>query len=394
MRARRASGAVYWPVPDEVHAAYRAQLRSAARESTLLAGVIAIVAFPSWAVFDFVLLPDKAVTFLMVRLGFTVAIALAWLALRSATFGRRWPQQTAFVLVLLPEIGIAWMIPRSLPHLEAYLLGFTLAIFASAFAIEWAWQLTLLLVTLTFVATGVFVALTRPLLGAGQIATIGFYLGTASALAVVAQIYRHRSGWQRFVIERSLEAEHRRNQALLAELTRMTREDALTGVANRRAWEERLADEVARARRAQMPFSIIYCDFDHFKDVNDRSGHALGDQVLCAGAALMAERLRATDYLARLGGDEFAIACPGASLASAARVASDLVAEARTAEWPSGIGMTFSLGVAELHPDDLSTDDLSSRADAALYQAKRTRNRVATERDIDRPTAAHATVCT
>jgi diguanylate cyclase (GGDEF)-like protein len=363
-----------------LRAAYHRDLRASARETTRPLGIVALVAFPAWSGFDYLLVPAQARDFLLVRVVFEVAIAAAWIALCSRRIGARWPQHIAVVLVALPEVAIAWMVPRSAPHLEAYLLGCTLAVYCTAFVIVWHWKLTVLLVAVTLTAVAGCVATAPAPVSAGELATIGFYLGTAGALAIVAQIYRYRVGWQHFLTQAALEAEHRHNGALLEELSRLSREDALTGVANRRAWEEHLSAEIARARRAGTPMSVIYGDFDHFKEVNDHYGHVIGDEVLSAGTALVAKRVRAGDYVARIGGDEFAIACPGATLADAIVLADTLIELSRCEPWPAGVHMTFSLGVAELHPGDAGSD-LVHRADAALYRAKLTRDRVCTELD-------------
>jgi diguanylate cyclase (GGDEF)-like protein len=384
-------GTLESPGRDALRVGYDAQLRQAALESTLVLGIVALVAFPAWSGFD-LLLPHQAERFLAVRLVFEMGIALAWLALRWDRIGGRWPQQVAFALIVLPEIAIAWMLPRSTPHLEAYLLGFSLAICGSAFLLVWRRELTALLLSVAVLATAGFTAFTHPVLDVAQLATMGFYLVTTGALVTAAQIYRDRAGMQRFTIQTELDHEHSRNQALLAELVRLSQEDSLTGLANRRAWEQRLTEETARAARFGTQLAIIYCDFDHLKRVNDGHGHAVGDQVLRAGAALMAGRLRVTGYLARLGGDEFAVACPGTTLEGAADLARDLVEHARAAPWPNGVAMTFSMGIAALTPNDHDSEALSHRADTALYSAKLARDSVCTEpatgrpeRQLDRP---------
>ena len=134
-----------------------------------------------------------------------------------------------------------------------------------------------------------------------DVATITFYLVTASTLAIVAQVYRERKGWQQHVTRTQLEGERRRNEVLVAELDQLTREDPLTSVGNRRAWEERLTGEFLRARRSGRPLSIIVCDFDHFKAINDLHGHNIGDAVLRIGAGVLAARVRPSDFVARLG---------------------------------------------------------------------------------------------
>ena len=150
---------------------------------------------------------------------------------------------------------------------------------------------------------------------------------------------------------------------LASQLRHTARVDSLTGVANRRAWEDDLEREAARSRRAGRPLCVIIADLDDFKAVNDRDGHASGDRLLAQVAAAWSGILRPTDTLARWGGDEFALVLPDCDPERALDVAERL----RRALPP---GQTFSAGVARLDPDE-ELDRLVQRADAALYKAKR-----------------------
>lgn len=360
----------------DLRAGYIAQQREAAWATTLIAGLVALVAFPVWGFFDAVVLPGRAEAFLGVRFGFEAAIAVAWLALRWRRIGGRWPEQTAFVVVALPELAISWMIPRSGDRLEPYLLGLSLAIYASAFLIVWRWQLTALLVAFTSVTTAAFCVTAPQPLAAYQVATIVFYLATAGTLAIAAQVYRQRTGWQRFVAEAALEDERERNARLVDELDRLSREDPLTAVGNRRAWEERILSELLRVKRHGGTLSVILCDLDSFKSVNDTLGHAAGDRVLRAAAALLTGRARVTDLVVRLGGDEFCVLCPDTGLPAAQALALEIAHLARTTAWPDGVQLTFSVGVAEARPGDVNPDEILHRADLALYDAKSTRDTV------------------
>lgn len=360
----------------DLRAGYIAQQREAAWATTLIAGLVALVAFPVWGFFDTVVLPGRAEAFLGVRFGFEAAIAVAWLALRWRRIGGRWPEQTAFVVVALPELAISWMIPRSGDRLEPYLLGLSLAIYASVFLIVWRWQLTALLVAFTSVTTAAFCVTAPQPLAAYQVATIVFYLATAGTLAIAAQVYRQRTGWQRFVAEAALEDERERNARLVDELDRLSREDPLTAVGNRRAWEERILSELLRVKRHGGTLSVILCDLDSFKSVNDTLGHAAGDRVLRAAAALLTGRARVTDLVVRLGGDEFCVLCPDTGLPAAQALALKIAHLARTTAWPDGVQLTFSVGVAEARPSDVNPDEILHRADLALYDAKSTRDTV------------------
>ncbi|MCU1455063.1 MAG: hypothetical protein JWN46_3209 [Acidimicrobiales bacterium] len=355
---------------------FYAQQRRETRDTTLVGGIVALVAMPLWTLFDRVMVPERAGTFLTVRLICEVAIALSCLALWSRRFGERWPEQISLLTVASIEIAIAWMAPRAGTQFEGYLLGLSLAFYATAFLLVWHWRMTLVLVACTAAAMAAFSIGVHPGLSRQRVTTIVFYLATSSALAITAQVYRDRKRWQQHVTQTALEGERRRNVVLMEELEQLSREDALTSVGNRRAWDERLTGEFLRARRSGRPLSILVFDLDHFKEVNDLRGHTVGDTVLRASAALLVDRVRQTDFVARLGGDEFAVLCPDTSLATAATLASDIRERTRTLERAGDALMTCSIGVAELERSDTSTESLYSRADAALYAAKTARDTV------------------
>ena len=158
---------------------------------------------------------------------------------------------------------------------------------------------------------------------------------------------------------------------LLAKLEQSARTDDLTGLLNRRAWEEQLPLEMARARRATHPLCVAMLDLDYFKAYNDERGHQAGDRLLKQSTAAWASELRASDILARYGGEEFTVALPGCSLSDA----TSIVERLRSA-MPSG--QTVSAGVACWNGRE-SAEELVGRADAALYEAKRTgRDRLVT----------------
>lgn len=166
----------------------------------------------------------------------------------------------------------------------------------------------------------------------------------------------------------------------LADLALASRRDALTGLPNRRAFEEDLAREASRAARAGTPLAVVVLDVDRFKAVNDTHGHAAGDAVLRAVAARAAGAIRAGDLLARVGGEEFGILLPAADLAravdAAERIRTTLAALPVEA---AGIALaiTASFGCAALARGE-TPEALVARADARLYEAKGAgRNRVA-----------------
>ena len=172
-------------------------------------------------------------------------------------------------------------------------------------------------------------------------------------------------------------------QRLTARFESLSVTDSLTGLANRRRFDEALKLEWLRARRNEHPLSLIVIDIDHFKHVNDDYGHPCGDDVLRATAALLSQHVkRAGDLVARYGGEEFAVLLPDTPLAVAHEFAERLrlaVEALPLNAMQQSIAITISCGVscalAEVSPSD--PEWLVHEADAALYEAKRSgRNRV------------------
>ncbi|GAA0918427.1 sensor domain-containing diguanylate cyclase [Virgisporangium aurantiacum] len=141
--------------------------------------------------------------------------------------------------------------------------------------------------------------------------------------------------------------------------------DELTGAMNRRA----LFAETNRL--AGTPYSALVIDVDHFKGINDTFGHNAGDEALRAIVGVIRGRLRATDLLCRLGGDEFAVVLPGVGTGGAASLAADLQAGCRSSTVSAPVTLSLSIGIAAGHRDPDGLDAVLTRADEALYEAKR-----------------------
>ena len=151
----------------------------------------------------------------------------------------------------------------------------------------------------------------------------------------------------------------------------LARQDPTTGAPNRRAFFERLTAEVERARRYQGTFALGVLDLDNFKSVNDRYGHAAGDELLRRLVAGLQTRLRTVDAVARLGGDEFAVILPETPLegtrAVFEKLLSDFHLEMERAGWP----VTFSAGVAVFESAPASAEEALRYADQLMYTIKR-----------------------
>lgn len=156
--------------------------------------------------------------------------------------------------------------------------------------------------------------------------------------------------------------------------------DPLTGVFNRRHWHGLLDVELDRSRRYHHTVSLIIADVDHFKKINDRYGHVVGDRVLIAVAEALAAGVRGPDAVARFGGEEFVVLLPETGLAEAVTVAERLQdgVSALAFEGLDDLEVRVSFGVAETHGvDAIDADAFVAAADGALYEAKRTgRDRV------------------
>lgn len=169
------------------------------------------------------------------------------------------------------------------------------------------------------------------------------------------------------------------NATLNSQLNEMAIRDGLMGIYNRRYLEQRLQEAFKVSERYQRPLSVLMVDIDHFKGVNDRYGHPIGDEVLKWVSQSLDSRLRTTDILGRYGGEEFLILLPETDLQGAVKLAQNLVT--RIAALPAdqlaeGLQITVSIGVSSYPEQVQSAESLVSVADQHLYQAKKSgRNR-------------------
>ncbi len=175
-------------------------------------------------------------------------------------------------------------------------------------------------------------------------------------------------------------------------LERETATDPLTGVLNRRYLDRRLNEEIATARRYDLPLSVLMLDIDHFKHINDTHGHQAGDQVLVTLGKIVVGELRTADILARYGGEEFLVIAPHTPLPGAIIVAERVRKRIESHDFslsgePGGIrriGVTVSIGVASLGNGVDTVEKLVHAADGNLYRAKQEgRNRINAGRPSD-----------
>jgi diguanylate cyclase (GGDEF)-like protein len=155
------------------------------------------------------------------------------------------------------------------------------------------------------------------------------------------------------------------NAKTVAELERLAGTDDLTGLANRRSFDDALRRYAGESKRHRSPLSLLLLDIDNFKEINDTHGHERGDEALRTFAAVLASRVRESDFVARLGGDEFAVLLPHTARCEAGSLARELATEVKRR---SAIGLHVSIGIASC--SGLSCEGLLAEADRQLYAEK------------------------
>lgn len=152
----------------------------------------------------------------------------------------------------------------------------------------------------------------------------------------------------------------------------LSRTDPLTGVMNRRAFDEIVEYEIMSLQRQNSPFSLAYIDLDNFKEVNDRFGHKKGDELLKAIVACFSKNLRRTDIIARMGGDEFVVFFPGTDHNAVKHVMQKLMVHLRLLSEENNWPITFSIGVITSIDSDSDLEEIISLADKLMYKVKQT----------------------
>jgi len=192
-------------------------------------------------------------------------------------------------------------------------------------------------------------------------------LALAWALAQAVQLRRALAATRHG--KAALESLNRQLQDDARHLTEVAKRDALTGVLNRHGLRDELARAAERGDKRFFPVSIVFVDIDHFKRINDEHGHAVGDQVITQIADVICGSVQRDDLCARWGGEEFLLIFPGTKVADARAIAERLRRSLHQSEWPNGMQVTGSFGVAQASAGDDLVDGIR-RADEAMYSAK------------------------
>lgn len=291
------------------------------------------------------------------------ALVLAW-TIKGA--GRR-PETNADLLVSAVAIGLLAVTATAMPFYPLLMLGVTYPLLVWNGIRRGLRGITTAKVviapTIVWAAVASGDRYLDDLVLSDRIAYVGFFIIAAASVFSLA-----------------LYATFEERRQLVDRLHDLARLDSLVPLANRRYFVERLESHLEQVTARGTPLAIVTFDVDHFKQINDDNGHAAGDLVLLAIADTCTALADGDDLAARIGGEEFAVALPGADLAAAGEFADRLrnaVAEQHLHCAQSDLtAVTISVGVTAARPDD-SLDALLSRADDALYSAKRSgRNNV------------------
>jgi len=363
-------------ITDE-RTAYAEEVRRAQLRAGLWGGAIGIGTSPLWIIFDRLVDPSRAGLFLGVFALDLIPIVCCWLALLTR-WGRRYPSPLTLAYVVCAQVFIAWLIPRAGQAAAAYGLVMVFVIMAVASFMDWSWRWNAAQALIASVALAFEMATAPGFLTESQVASIAFFVGFSSVLAVAGQSLRERGNRREFASRYALVLEQARTRELLGRLERLSIEDPLTGLTNRRGGAAARARPAAHPARDVAPLTILLCDLDGLKRVNDTMGHPTGDRVLRAAAGALLAGVRAGDVVARLGGDEFGVLCPQMNTADAAELADRLRMALGRLDLPELAPgrITVSIGVAGLDGPEDSPTLLMSRADTRLYLAKRRRDAV------------------
>jgi diguanylate cyclase (GGDEF)-like protein len=371
--------------PPQMEATYQAEMDRWREKRIVKNGLIAVLLYGAFAASDLVMVPDVyqqawAIRFLLV-IPLMLLCTFAVYKVQQAAWREAMMAFTS-VIAGISLAGIASL--SSHPNASHYQTGITLIILFGNIVLSLRFR-SALLSSSAMTAVYALMLLRAPTLLPEVRFNNWLFCFSAVIISLVAN-YRMDQDQRRAYLARAREQARNAELSHAVELlAKLSAEDALTQIANRREFERRLGIEWTRARRDRQPLALIMVDVDCFKNFNDHYGHPAGDACLQQIAtALRSIPKRPADLVARFGGEEFVALLPATSLEDATDVAEhmrravvDLLIPHATSRVAPGV--TASFGVAVIHPsmrEDLS--ELVAAADAALYDAKEHgRNRVA-----------------
>lgn len=345
-------------------------------------GVLVAVVF-AWGFLDYQLFyPIWERTFLWRSVvTFIAAMLLVWChgSQREQTLNK------VFALVSFSlNVFLAYLLALTVSQSPLYLMGLGLALLVPAVIIVWHPVNYLVLASTSLIASGIVLTVFGASVQLQQVLwPYGLYLLTCVFLGTILSRQRFGSLAEEYALRTAVEqTKNKLSQALgekedlsgdlqhaKEELVQLVKEDGLTGVATKSHLQSIIESEIARSRRYTRPMAVIALDADHLREVNDRCGRLVGDQILKRMAFLIGSVLRATDSVGRWDGQEFVIVLPELDIDAALRVA-EKVRQSLAAEWHEPVGnITASFGVADWIAGDTVTT-LVRRAQHAATKAK------------------------
>lgn len=307
---------------------------------------------------DIFFVPEESLKFVQSIHLYLIALMLLFIAF--LTFFEKYHKTMAYLLIFAP-IGAAlgnYLVLSKLNNPQAYLTEIYLIIF-------WIFTVSGLKFSQAVFSAAIVVVISTfssSYLGEDEFILHMFWVFSVSSFGLLGAFLLEKSSKKIFLNKE--------------ELSRLAVTDKLTGLYNRRRFEEVLENELSRSRRFNHPFSLMIIDIDHFKEVNDSFGHDVGDRVLIEISKLIKENIRSTDVLVRWGGEEFVIICLETNLSSIKSIADNIRKKIESYTFKDIGNKTVSIGLTVYENDDTQASILK-RADNALYKAKNDgRNRV------------------
>ena len=370
--------------PEEVEAAFQVEMDRMRERRLRKTGLAAVLLYSAFAISDRVMIPDAYAQAWAIRFFVVVPLLLLCTFFVYRIRHAVWREAVLSVTLITCGISLPWIAGLSThPNAAHYQTGVTLIVLFGNIVVSLRFRSALVMSTAMTIIYG---------LSLGSIDAIPpevrfnnwLFCFAAVTISLIAN-FRMDQDQRRAYFARL--REHERNKELshaVELLAKLSAEDALTQIANRREFDRRLDVEWGRARRDGTPLSLIMVDVDCFKNYNDHYGHQAGDACLQQIARSLREiPQRPADLVARFGGEEFVVLLPATAQEDAAVLAERMRSAIADLQIPHatsrvGPGVTASFGVAALHPvGNQQAANLVAAADAALYVAKeKGRNRV------------------
>lgn len=378
---------------EDLESAFRTSVLPRVQQNSRLALIGAAILVGLFGVSDYLFLGLSRPFYLLLGMRVVVISGCLFLGrlLHSSTalLTRPWLYSAAPILIATGTILIIPLRPHTVST-QLTAVGMVVTAFYLVIPnVTWGMLASSLYMTVGFLL-GAWYWAAMPAVG---VITSSILLIVANVVGCVVAVRRARMQREQFVL---LQEEQRSKQRLMEEVARrealekrlrtIAQTDELTGLSTRRHFMESAQAAFVAARHQEHPFSLCMIDIDNFKMINDRWGHDSGDRVLREVADACRQTLRGGEPIGRFGGEEFVAALPAANLSDARRIAERLrerVADLQFDGDLAALRVTMTIGLSEVHPQEAELEPALKRADAALYQGKRSGRDIVLGDDLD-----------